>query len=80
MVEDLLGKLALEFGLRAPTGVEIFARARRETLGCAGHYQDECNLSLSGGCAHSNDNSLVVVEPVVAATKQREVGGSKLFV
>ena len=48
-VGDLLWKLSLKAGLRAPTGVEVLAQARVvKTLGCAGHYQDKCNLSLSG--------------------------------
>ena len=48
-VGDLLWKLPVEAGLRAPTGIEILAQTGVvETLGRARHYQDECNLLLSG--------------------------------
>ena len=39
-VGDLLWKLPVEAGLRAPTGVEILAQGRGKTLGSAGH----CNV------------------------------------
>ena len=39
-VWDLLGKLPMEAGLRAPTGVEILAQARvGETPRSAGHFR-----------------------------------------
>ena len=40
VVEDLLGKLLIEAGLRAPTDVEILAQARvGETPRSAGHFR-----------------------------------------
>ena len=39
VVKDLLGKLLVEAGLRAPTGVEILAQRGGETLGSAGHFK-----------------------------------------
>ena len=39
VVKDLLRKLLIEAGLRAPTGVEILAQGGGETLGSAGHFK-----------------------------------------
>ena len=47
---------------------------------CVGHYQDECNLSLSGvECTRSNDDSLACDVQKTASVVRGVVGGSKLF-
>ena len=39
VVKDLLGKLLIETGLRAPTGVEILAQRGGETLESTRHFK-----------------------------------------
>ena len=39
VVEDLVGKLLIEVGLRVPTGVEILAQRGGEALESARHFK-----------------------------------------